>query len=109
MKELRKMSELSIRNCEQYGIDGGETSKDRWVITCDTHATISPSFQRKKDAEAHLSRSASPEQLAWWCEECKSQSNVTYGVVTRTEIQYLEIEGELVRLHERTSSIYEPD
>ena len=103
------MSELSIRNCRQYGIDGGDSSKDRWVITCDTHATISPSFQRKKDAEAHLNRSANPEELAWWCEECSnsSQSNVKYGVVTRTEIQFLEIEGELVRLHEATSSMYD--
>ena len=107
------MSELTIRNCRQYGIDDGDSSKDRWVITCDTHATISPSFQRKEDAEAHLSISANPEQLAWWCEECKSQvkgkMQTRYGVITRTEFQYLEIEGELVRLHERTSSIYESD
>ena len=108
------MAELTIRNCKQYGIDGGPTSKDRWVITCDTHFTISPSFERKKDAQRHLSieaETAPPEQLAWWCEECQSQVNAkmqtTYGVVTRTEIQFLEIEGELVRLHDKTTSIYD--
>ena len=60
------MAELTIRNCKQYGIDGGPTSKDRWVITCDTHATISPSFERKKDAKRHLSS----DPFGSWCEEC---------------------------------------
>ena len=109
------MAELTIRHCRQSGIDGGPTSKDRWVITCDTHATISPSFERKKDAQRHLSieekECANPEQLAWWCEECQSQARdnmqTTYGVVTRREIQFLEIEGELVRLEEATSSMYD--